>query len=811
MTVAFCVLVVILCGIICYYVARNAKISVKRMEDAVSLAEQSNDKLNIKINEITEELEDSNNAIVVMLETINNYANGNFNEKMSPLVGNFSKLNDGMNHLQDNLASLKDSTVTMIRAVSEGELGSRADVSRFKGDWLTIVSDMNIMMEAIDVPLQEITDVMVTVSNGQLTSKVQGEYKGRFNKLKQSVNSMTDEISSYIVEISDVLGDVSSGVLTGRISRSYRGDFSSIKKTINSIIHSLHDIMQDIDKACSQVVEGTDELSRGAATLSDGTLRQSSAIDNLYGIVQTINTKTKENAQNAGRANELATNAKKHATVGYDEMLKMLDAINGIKDSSDDISKIIKTIEDIAFQTNLLALNAAVEAARASEQGKGFAVVAEEVRSLAGRSQKSAGETAELITHSKNKVDEGTFLAQSTNSSLQTIVEEAGHVSTIIAEIAEECQAQTDAILNITSGLEEVRKIAGDNSVVGEETASSVDEVNSQMSVLEQKVKFFKLLPEGTVIFKLSHQNGPKHPLHLGMMRFKEELATRSKGTLLCEIYDQSQIGNDVKAAGMVVANQLEAAANTLWDTWSAKDERANLGALPFVFSNYEEAWEAYNGELGQWVSKNIIEPQGVKVIGYWTNGLRHFTNNIRPIITPEDLRGLKMRSPQTKTHLAMYKTFNADSIDVPFNELYDLLASGNVDGQDNPLGNIHASKFYQIQAYLSLSNHMFSCGPLIMSLNFWNGLSEEHKKIIIESNAIASRYQGELTKNMEEKQLEEIRAFGTAVNKINVESFRLAAEPIWNDVIGRYGKEFIVLAKKYVKDTNSLAHKYGV
>ena len=781
-----------------------------KIDQETKSLEERIQKLNGQLSQQEKIIEEQNSTIMVMLETIANYANGNFDAKMPTLPGKFSKINDGIEHLQGNLISVKNNTVKIIKAVSKGEFDERADISHYKGDWLTIMGDINKMVEAIDIPLKEITNVMVAVADGHLTTKVKGSYEGRFNKLKQSVNSMTDEISSYIEEIADVLGNVSQGNLTGRISRSYRGDFASIKNTINRIIHSLHEIMQDIDNACTQVVGGTEELSRGAETLSSGTLRQSSAIDNLYNIVQTINSKTKENAQNANRANELATDAKKHATVGYDEMSKMLEAISGIKNSSDNISKIIKTIDSIAFQTNLLALNAAVEAARANEHGKGFAVVAEEVRSLAGRSQKSAGETAELIAESKSKVDEGTSLAQSTNASLQTIVEEVEHVSAIIAEIAAECQLQTESILNVSSGLEEVREIAGDNSVVGEQTSTSVDVVNNQMYTLEQKLKFFKLLPEGTVIFRLSHQNGPKHPLHLGMMRFKEEIHKRSNGYLICEIYDQSQIGNDVKAQGLVVANELEAAANTLWDTWSGKDERANLGALPFVFNNYEEAWAAYNGELGRWVSENIIEPQGVKVIGYWTNGLRHFTNNVRPIVTPEDMRGLKMRSPQTQTHLAMYKAFNADSINVPFNELYDLLASGKVDGQDNPLGNIHASKFYHKQAYLSLSNHMFSCGPLIMSRNFWNSLSEEHKQIIIESSAIASRYQGELTKSMEEKQMEEMRAFGTSINKIDVDSFKLATEPIWQDIIRKYGKDFINLAKKYVKDTNSLAHKYG-
>ena len=434
-----------------------------------------------------------NNNIMNMLETIVDYANGNFDAKMNPLPGKLSKINDEMNTVQNNLISVKDSVVRMIKAVQEGDLSVRTDVSAYKGDWLAIAGDMNKMMEVIDVPIREITDVMSDVSAGNLKSVVRGEHKGSFDKLKQSVNSMTAEVSSYMDEISEVLGSVSKGDLTGSISRDYRGDFASIKDRINHIIHSLHDTMLDINTVYNQVMAGADGLSSGAATLAEETMRQSNAIDDLYEIVQAINNKTKESAENANNANNLANDTNRNAKTGYDEMYKMLDAISGIKNSSDNISKIIKSIDDIAFQTNLLALNAAVEAARAGEQGKGFAVVAEEVRSLATRSKVSAGETANLIEESKSRVDLGTTLAQSTNTSLQTMVAKTDKVSKIMAEIATTYQDQTESMANISNGLGQIRGAVQNNMAISEETAASVEEVNSQMQILKEKLMFFKL------------------------------------------------------------------------------------------------------------------------------------------------------------------------------------------------------------------------------------------------------------------------------------------------------------------------------
>ena len=313
------------------------------------------------------------------------------------------------------------------------------------------------------------------------------------DKIEDAMKNAMAKLKGYIDEINFNLTSIASGDLTTYISREYAGDFSLIKDTINDISGKLHETMSEINAASEQVLLGAQQISTSATDMAYGATKQASAVEELNATIDVINSQTAQNADNAQEANMLSGKSTENAKEGNEAMRQMLEAMQKIKDSSNDISHIIKTIQDIAFQTNLLALNAAIEAARAGEHGKGFSVVAEEVRNLAARSQKAAQETTALIADSINRVEVGGGIAESTAKTLDVIVENADEVLKKINSISTSSQEQAEAVGQVSIGLGQISSVVQINSTASEETASAAEELTSQAELLRHLVAYFKL------------------------------------------------------------------------------------------------------------------------------------------------------------------------------------------------------------------------------------------------------------------------------------------------------------------------------
>ncbi len=300
-------------------------------------------------------------------------------------------------------------------------------------------------------------------------------------------------ISTPLRRMVDAAEEIAGGNLDVDVKIDSRDEVGELGTAFVKMTDHINEIMTNIDSAAEQVAAGSKQIADSSMGLSQGATEQASSIEELTASIEEISAQTRLNADSAGEANALAELTRTNAVEGNNEMKRMLKSMEEINESSTNISKIIKVIDEIAFQTNILALNAAVEAARARQHGKGFAVVAEEVRNLAARSADAAKETTRMIEGSIKKVDDGTKIATTTAAALNQIVDDVAKVSEIVENIAIASNEQAIGISQINQGIMQVSEVVQMNSATSEESAAASEELSSQAELLREQAARFTL------------------------------------------------------------------------------------------------------------------------------------------------------------------------------------------------------------------------------------------------------------------------------------------------------------------------------
>lgn len=343
-------------------------------------------------------------------------------------------------------------------------------------------------------PLKILEDFMYQVAEGNLSGTVDYTESDEIGRLAQHMNQTVNALNFYMNIIDEALINIGGGDFTRPPNIEFKGDFQKFETSLDRLTHDMSSSLHEVRQSIEQMNIGSSQVASGSQLLAIGSAEQNSSIESLQGLIHEINEAIVTTAENSKNVTSDAENISKNLVDSNEKMQELVISVQDIRSLSDEVKRIIKSIEEVAFQTNILSLNASIEAARAGSAGRGFAIVADQVRMLSATTADAAEQTTKIINDIATAIETGTGLAQTTSKELQSVVDEVDIFVENISSISLSTQGQATAISEINQGIHDISKVVLQNSAISQESAASSQELSAQADQMLENVGRYKLV-----------------------------------------------------------------------------------------------------------------------------------------------------------------------------------------------------------------------------------------------------------------------------------------------------------------------------